>query len=70
MDYLYLMDIIMLFGVSRWNCFWIFQGVDVCQVVPNEYSSPTNILIDDACKKLYESNSKAMYAILGGLAGS
>ena len=36
----------------------------------NEYSAPTNIPTDVAGKKLYESNSKAMYAILGGLSGS
>ena len=46
------------------------QGVDVWQDVLNEYSVPTNIPTDAAGKKLYESNSKAMYAILGGLAGS
>ena len=46
------------------------QGVDVWQVVLNEYKTPTTIPTDVARKKLYESNSKAMYAILGGLAGS
>ena len=46
------------------------QGVYVWQVVLNEYTSPTNIPTDDAGKKLHESNSKAIYAILGGLAGS
>ena len=46
------------------------QGVDVWQAVLNEFSAPTNIPTDAVGKKLYESNSKAMYAILGGLAGS
>jgi hypothetical protein len=44
------------------------QGVDVWKVVLNEYKAPTTIPIDATRKKLYESNSKAMYAILGGLA--
>ena len=46
------------------------QGVDVWQAVLNEYSAPTSIQTDVAGKKLYERNSKAMYVILGGLAGS
>ena len=46
------------------------QGVDVWKVVLNEYSAPTAIPIDVVGKKIYESNSKAMYAILGGLVGS
>jgi hypothetical protein len=46
------------------------QGVDVWQVVLNEYKAPSTVPIDAAGKKLYESNSKAMYAILGGLTGS
>ena len=45
------------------------QGVDVWQVVLNEYKKPTTIPIDSTGKKLYESNSKAMYAILGGFEG-
>ena len=36
----------------------------------NEYKAPTTVPTYVAGKKLYESNSKAMYAILGGLAGS
>ena len=36
----------------------------------NEYKAPATIPTDVVGKKLYESNSKAMYAILGGLAGS
>ena len=46
------------------------QGVDVYQVVLNEYSAPSNIPTYVVGKKLYQSNSKSMYAILGGLAGS
>ena len=46
------------------------QGVDVWQVVLNEYSVPATIPTDVVGKKLYERNSKVMYAILGGLAGS
>jgi hypothetical protein len=46
------------------------QGVDVWKVVLNEYSVPTTIPTDVAGKKVYERNSKAMYAIIGGLAGS
>ena len=48
------------------NFFLQTQGVDVRQYVMNEYNVP----IDVVGKKLYESNSKSMYAILGGLAGS
>ena len=46
------------------------QGVDIWQAVLNEHKVPTTIPIDAIGKRLYESNSKAMYAILGGLAGS
>jgi hypothetical protein len=46
------------------------QGVDIWKAVLNEYKVPTTIPIDSTCKRLYESNSKAMYAILGGLVGS
>ena len=46
------------------------QGVDVWQDVLNEYSPPTNIPTDVVGNKLYEINSKSMYAILGGLAAS
>jgi hypothetical protein len=45
------------------------QGVDIWQAVLNESKSPTTIPIDAIGKRLYESNSKAMYAIVGGLAG-
>jgi hypothetical protein len=38
--------------------------------VLNEYKVPATVPTDVAGKKLYESNSKAMYTILGGLAGS
>jgi hypothetical protein len=38
--------------------------------VLNEYKAPTTVPKDAAGKKLYESNSKAMYAILGGLTSS
>jgi hypothetical protein len=46
------------------------QGIDIWQAVLNEYKVPATIPIDATSKRLYESNSKAMYAILGGLAGS
>jgi hypothetical protein len=46
------------------------QGVDVWQDVLNEYKALATIPTNVSQKKLYESNSKAMYAILGGLAGS
>ena len=46
------------------------QGVDVWKAVLNEYSAPTTIPTDVVGKKIYESNSKLMYAILGGLEGS
>jgi hypothetical protein len=46
------------------------QGVDVWQAVLNEYKTPATVPTDAARKKFYESNSKAMYAILRGLAGS
>ena len=46
------------------------QGVDVWQALLNEYSTPTTIPTAVVGKKLYESNSKAMYAILGCLSGS
>jgi hypothetical protein len=58
------------FWSIRMKLFLQAQGVYVWQVVLNEYSVPTTIPTDVACKKLYESNSKAMYAILGGLTGS
>ena len=58
------------FWSIRMKLFLQTQGVDVWQAMLNEYSAPTTIPTDDVGKKLYESNSKAMYAILGGLAGS
>jgi hypothetical protein len=58
------------FWSIRMKLFLQSQGVDVWQVVLNEYKAPTIVPTDVARKKLYESNSKAMYAILGGLAGS
>jgi hypothetical protein len=36
----------------------------------NEYKTPTIVPIDVTRKRFYENNSKSMYAILGGLAGS
>ena len=58
------------FWSIRMKLFLQTQGVDVWQAVLNEYTVPAIIPIDAASKKLYEINSKAMYAILGGLAGS
>ncbi len=46
------------------------QGVDVWQAVLNEYNAPAIIPSNPVGKILYENNSKAMYAILGGLAAS
>ena len=59
-----------VFWSIRMKLFLQSQGVDVWQAVLNEYKTPSTIPTDVAGKKLYESNSKAMYAILGGLAGS
>jgi hypothetical protein len=58
------------FWSIRMKLFLRTQGVDIWKVVLNEYKVPTTIPIDATGKRLYESNSKAMYAILGGLAGS
>jgi hypothetical protein len=58
------------FWSIRMKLFLQTQGVDIWQAVLSEYKVPTTILIDAIGKRLYESNSKAMYAILGGLAGS
>ena len=58
------------FWSIRMKFFLQTQGVDVWQAVLNEYSAPTTIPTNVVGKKIYESNSKAMYAILGGLAGS
>ena len=43
------------------------QGVDVWKAVVNRYNVPATPPIDNARRKLYEGNSKAMYAILSGL---
>ena len=58
------------FWSIRYKSFLRTQGVDVWQVAVNEYNVPAIIPPDVTSKKLYESNSKAMYAILGGLARS
>ena len=58
------------FWSIRMKVFLQTQGVDIWQVVLNEYKVPTTIPIDATGKRLYESNSKAMYAILRGLAES
>jgi hypothetical protein len=58
------------FWSIRMKFFLHSQGVDVFQFVLNEYNTPTTIPTDATGKKLYESNSKSMYAILGGLVGS
>jgi hypothetical protein len=59
-----------VFWSIRMKLFLQTQGVDIWQAVLNEYKVPTTIPIDATGKRLYESNSKPMYAILGGLAGS
>ncbi len=46
------------------------QGVDVWEATLNEYNAHAAIPSDPIGKRLYENNSKAMYAILGGLAAS
>lgn len=43
------------------------QGVDVWKFVLNKLKVPTSTPIDLVGRRLYENNSKAMYAILGGL---
>ena len=58
------------FWSIRMKLFLQTQGIDVWQTVLNGYNAPTTIPIDTAGKRLYESNFKAMYAILGGLTGS
>ena len=58
------------FWSIRMKLFFQTQGVDDWKVVLNEYSALTTIPTDVVGKKLYEINSKAMYAILGGLVGS
>ena len=44
------------------------QGVDVWKEVVNRYNVPTTPPTDQASKKLYEDNSKAINAILSGMA--
>ena len=56
------------FWSVRMKLFLQSQGVDVWNSDLNEYKTLASIPIDVASKKLYECNSKAMYAILGGLA--
>ena len=46
------------------------QGVDVWQACLNTYIVPATIPTDPISRRLYESNSKVMYGILGGLAAS
>jgi hypothetical protein len=58
------------FWSIRMKLFLQSQGVDVWQAVLNEYKTPTIVPTDATGKRLYENNSKAMYAIVGGLAGS
>jgi hypothetical protein len=58
------------FWSIRMKLFLQSQRVDVWQAMLNEYKAPEIVPTDAAGKKLYESNSKAMYAILGGLASS
>ena len=43
------------------------QGVDVQKEFVNRYNVPATPPIDNAGKKLYEDNSKAMSAVLSGL---
>ena len=57
------------FWSIRMKLFLQSQGVDVCEAMLNEYKAPTTVPTYVAGKKLYESNSKSMYAILGGLVG-
>ena len=58
------------FWSMRMKLFLHTQGVDVWQAVLNDYNVPATIPVDSVGKRLYENNSKAMYAILGGLAAS
>ena len=52
----------------RMRVFLQAYGVDVWKEVVNGYNVPTTPLIDNSRKKLYEDNSKAMNAILSGMA--
>ena len=58
------------FWSVRMKLFLQSQGVDVWQACLSTYIAPTIIPIDPINKRLYESNAKAMYGILGGLAAS
>ena len=58
------------FWSIRMKLFLQSQGVDVWQACLNTYNVPTTIPTDPISRILYESNSKAMYGILGGLAAS
>ena len=58
------------FWSIRMKLFLQSQGVDVWQACLNTYNVPATIPIDPISRRLYESNSKAMYGILGGLAAS
>ncbi len=60
----------LLIGIIRMKFFLQSQGVDVWQACLCTYTAPATIPIDPINRKLYESNSKAMYGILGGLAAS
>ena len=53
----------------RMKLFLQYQGVDVWKDLLNEYKNPTTFPIDATGKILYETNSKAMYTILGCLVG-
>ena len=52
----------------RMRVFLQAQGVDVWKAVVNRYNVPATPPTDQASKKLYEDNSKAMNTILSGLA--
>ena len=58
------------FWSIRMKLFLQSQGVDVWQACLNTYNASVTIPIDPVSRRLYESNSKAMYGILGGLAAS
>ena len=58
------------FWSIRMKLFLQSQGVDVWKSCLNTYNALATIPTDPISRKLYESNSKAMYGILGGLAAS
>ena len=58
------------FWSIRMKLFLQSQGVYVWQAVLNEYKIPATVPTDVAGKRFHASNSKAMYAILGGLVSS